>query len=136
MSDQIDDLSPGWDAISGALGLLYPDQEPRHFGTVVSYQLGGSDPLSGISVYRSEEVRPHWHFDVSGYGFELTFCLACAVDASEPSAWPLNFLQNLARYVFKTGNVFDDGHWMTANGPIALNESTQICSMGGSSRKP
>lgn len=47
MSDQIDDLSPGWDAISGALGLLYPGQEPRHFGTVISYQFGGSDPLNG-----------------------------------------------------------------------------------------
>lgn len=125
---------------------LYPGQEPRHFGAVISYRLGGSDPLDGISVYRSEEARPHWHFvtfglselyaketedpGVSGYGFELTFRLACAPDASEPPTWPLNFLQNMARYVFKTGNVFDDGHWMTANGPIALNENTQICSMG------
>ncbi|MTV41712.1 suppressor of fused domain protein [Duganella radicis] len=146
MSDESDDLSPGWDAISGALESLYPGQEPRHFGTVISYQLGGSDPLDGISVYRSEESRPHWHFvtfgfselyakestdpDVSGYGFELTFRLACATDASEPPMWALNFLQNLARYVFKTGNVFEDGHWMTANGPIALNENTPICSMG------
>jgi hypothetical protein len=138
--------SPGWDAISAALETLYPGQEPKHFGTLVSYRLGGADPLDGISVYRSQEVRPHWHFvtlgfselyakesnnpDISGYGFELTFRLACTADATEPPLWALNFLQNLARYVFKSGNVFDDGHWMTANGPIALNENTQICSMG------
>jgi hypothetical protein len=137
---------PGWDVISSALEALYPGQEPRHFGTILSYRLGGTDPLDGISVYRSEEGQPHWHFvtfglselyakestdpDISGYGFELTFRLVCAADVTEPPSWALNFLQNLARYVFKSGNVFDDGHWMTANGPIALNENTQICSMG------
>lgn len=34
--------------------------------------------------------------------------------------WALNFLQNLARYVFETGNVFGPGHHMDLNGPIAL----------------
>src|SRR5262249_31948377 len=41
-------------------------------------------------------------------------------------AWPINFLQNLARYVFKTGNVFQVNHYMNLNGPIALGEETDI----------
>lgn len=143
MSDDVD--ARGWDAISDQLAMLYPGQEPRHFAALVSYSLGGPDPLNGISAYRSKEARPHWHFitygfselfaketddpAVSGYGFELTFRLACAEDSADPPTWPLNFLQNLARYVFESGNAFGDGDWMTANGPIALAEGTKICSM-------
>ncbi|MEM1068047.1 MAG: suppressor of fused domain protein, partial [Planctomycetota bacterium] len=43
-----------------------------------------------------------------------------------PPAWPLNFLQNLARYVFSSGNAFDERHHMTLNGPIAIGEQTDI----------
>jgi hypothetical protein len=151
-NDDIDAAAPGWDVISAHLAQLYPGQEPKHFGTLISHMLGGSDPLDGISVWRRTDPVPHWHFvtygfselyakesddpEVSGYGFELTFRLALepgevAADANaEPPAWALNFLQNLARYVFQSGNVFRDGHWMTANGPIALGQATQICSMG------
>lgn len=146
--DEDEDLSPGWDAISGALERLYPGQEPKHYGTLVKWMLGGPDPLDGVSVWKRMSPVPHWHFvtyglselyakesddpDTSGYGFELTFRLACnaAETEAEPPAWAINFLQNLARYVFKSGNVFDDGHWMTANGPIALERETLICSMG------
>ena len=149
--DDTDAPSPGWDAISARLGQLYPGQEPKHFGTLISHMLGGPDPLDGISAWRRTDPVPHWHFvtyglselyakesddpKVSGYGFELTFRLAMepgeVVDPNaEPPAWALNFLQNLARYVFQSGNVFRDGHWMTANGPIALDRETKICSMG------
>ncbi len=153
--DDTEDASPGWDAISARLGQLYPGQEPKHFGTLISHMLGGPDPLDGISAWRRTDPVPHWHFvtygfselyakesddpEVSGYGFELTFRLAiepgsaaeAAADTdAEPPVWALNFLQNLARYVFQSGNVFRDGDWMTANGPIALGQATQICSMG------
>lgn len=40
--------------------------------------------------------------------------------------WALNFLQNIARYVFHTGNVFAAGHYMNINGPIALDQDTKI----------
>lgn len=149
IDSQTDDASPGWDAISDRLAQLYPGQEPKHFGTLISYRLGGPDPLNGISAWRRTEPVPHWHFvtygfselydkesddpEVSGYGFELTFRLAIAPEAAadaEPPMWALSFLQNLARYVFESGNVFKDGDWMTANGPIALAQATQICSMG------
>jgi len=135
----------GWDAINAALRALYPRQEPRHYGTLVSHTLGGDDPLDGISVYWSENPRPHWHYvtygfselygkqsedpQESGFGFELTFRLAA--DAGQdgggtPPAWPLNLLQNVARYVFGSGNVFEAGHHLDANGPIALEADTQL----------
>ena len=141
----------GWDAMDAALEKLYGDQQAAHFGTLIKFRLGGDDPLDGISVYRSGQGQPHWHYvtygfsdlygdlddslDIapdkpSGYGFELTFRLARAADESEPPTWPVGFLQNIARYVFRTGNVFAPGHWMTANGPIAADTQTLLTEMG------
>ncbi|MDQ1832927.1 suppressor of fused domain protein [Massilia scottii] len=147
MSDHAgsDTTNNGWDAIDASLARLYPGQQPRHVGTVLRSSMGGGDPLDGISVYRSTQGLPHWHYvtyglselygkesgdpDYSGYGLELTFRLLALPGETEAPSWPFNFLQNLARYVFRTGNVFADGHWMTANGPIALGTPTDICSM-------
>lgn len=38
----------------------------------------------------------------------------------------ISLMQNLARYVFQSGNVLGDGEWMNANGPIALETDTQL----------
>lgn len=135
----------GWDAIDRALAPLYGEQEPRHYGTLIKHALGGPDPLDGISAYKREQPVPHWHFvtyglselyakesedaDHSGWGFELTFRLRDDSDASEPPMWALNFLQNLARYVFSSGNAFADGHYLNANGPIAVDTDTRIRSV-------
>lgn len=143
MDDEI--KAHGWDAIDGALKPLYGDQEPKHFGTLISYDLGGPDPLRGVSAYRRLEPVPHWHFvtygfselyekesddpELSGYGFELTFRLAADPAQDEPPIWAINFLQNLARYVFQTGNVFRAGDYMNANGPLEAEGDTQLCSM-------
>lgn len=140
-----DDSAPGWNAIDSALARLYPGQEPKHYGTLIKWRLGGCDPLDGISAWKREAPVPHWHFvtyglselyskestnpAVSGFGFELTFRVACNPNDDEPPRWAFSFLQNLARYVFQSGNTFNDGHWMTANGPIALDTATALCSM-------
>lgn len=60
--DDTDAPSPGWDAISARLDQLYPGQEPKHFGTLISHMLGGPDPLDGISAWRRTDQVPHWHF--------------------------------------------------------------------------
>ncbi|NUR69641.1 MAG: suppressor of fused domain protein [Hamadaea sp.] len=133
------DLSPGWDAIDAALAPLYPGIEPMHYGTIIKWSLGGDDPLDGVSVYRRDD---HWHFvsygmselydkesddpDVSGWGFEFTFRLGRAADEDTPPVWALNFLQNLARYVFTTGNVFEPGHHINLNGPIAVDQPSTL----------
>ena len=145
MSETADDSAPGWDAIDAALAPLYAGVEPRHFGTLIRYRLGGPDPLDGISAYPREVPYPHWHFvtygftalygpepdsgEKNGYGFELTFRLPRAPGENEPPAWALNFLQNLARYVFTTGNTFSAGDHMNCNGPIAAETATKLHAM-------
>ena len=53
----------GWDAIDAALERAYPGVEPKHYGTVIKWSMGGPDPLDGISVYQRDD---HWH--VVSYG--------------------------------------------------------------------
>ncbi|QKG23395.1 suppressor of fused domain protein [Actinomadura verrucosospora] len=131
------DDTPGWDAIDAALRPLYGDVRPYHLGTVIKWALGGPDPLDGISVYARTEPVPHWHFvsygmselygkessdpDESGWGFEFTFRLVRDPADAEPPPWAANLLQNLARYVFSSGNWFEAGHHMNVNGPIAAD---------------
>ncbi|MEO7094617.1 MAG: suppressor of fused domain protein, partial [Polyangiales bacterium] len=141
-NDEDNDSSPGWEAIDAVLAPIYGSMEPMHWGTVMPYNLGGNDPIHGISCYPRSEPTPHWHFvtygftdlfhkenddpEESGFGFELTFRLAKIPGEEQPPAWALNFLQNLGRYVFSTGNRFAVGHKMGLNGPIALGQDTQI----------
>lgn len=140
-----DDVEPvGINAINEAVEELYGEQEGFCFGTAIPYSLGGNDPLDMICIFESESGGiPHWHYitygftelyekesddeDVSGYGFELTFRLKKNED--EPPKWPVNLLQNIARYVFQTGNVFAPGHHMNANGPIQLGYDTDITAL-------
>ncbi|MCB9587417.1 MAG: suppressor of fused domain protein [Polyangiaceae bacterium] len=139
MSDA--DESPGWAAIDAALKPIYGEQEPRHMAPMLPPMLGGSDPLHGISAYRSGfGGTPHWHFvtygytelwqkesedpEYSGFGFEMTMRVVDASD--EPPMWVFNLLQNVARYVFRTGNVFAVGHSVPANGPIHDGTDTAL----------
>jgi hypothetical protein len=141
MSDSDEPKSAGWDAITAALERLYPGKEPKHFGTVIPFALGGPDPIDGLSVYEVDEPVPHWHFitfgfselhekenddpETSGFGFELTFRLKRGQE-DEPPAFAMSVLQNLARYVFQSGNVFNTGDHMNLNGPIRLGSPTAI----------
>jgi suppressor of fused-like protein len=134
--------APGWEAIDAALRDLYGEQPPLHWGTDVPYRLGGGDPLDGISAYRSERERPHWHIvsfglselyrkeredpSTSGYGFELTIRIARGPAESHPPMWAIHMLQNLARYVFDSGKVLEPGHHLNANGPIARDTQTAL----------
>ena len=137
-----DEPVPGWDAINAALAPIYGDVEPLHWGTIIRWRMGGPDPLDGTSAYRADGPPPHWHFvsyglselyrkesddpERSGWGIELTFRVRRAPDDDQPPQWALGLLQNLARYVFETGNVLGVGDHMDLFGPIALEESTEI----------
>ncbi|MEQ6353428.1 suppressor of fused domain protein [Lysinibacillus sp. M3] len=143
MSEELN--TSGWDAIDEELLKIYGEQEPKHYGTVIPYLLGGEDPLEGISAYKSETPVPHWHFvtygfselyekesenaEYSGYGFELTFRLDRKEDEVEPPAWALNLLQNMGRYVFNSGNVFRSGDYLDANGPICQGADTLLTAL-------
>ena len=141
-SETGNDATPGWDALSRHLDALYGGVEPQHWGTIVRWRLGGPDPLDGVSAYDSAGPPRHWHYasyglsDLyekeledparSGWGLELTFRLARRAGQDEAPIWPVNFLQNLARYIFDSGNVLWPGHHMDVNGPIAIEERTDL----------
>lgn len=117
----------GWDAVQQTFDALYPGQEnPLHFGVLIPWQLGGPDPLQGISVYDGGDF---YHFvtfgfselyekesedeEYSGFGFELTLKLKKGFPGDEDENQRLSELQcvagnlqSLARYVFESGNVF------------------------------
>ena len=145
MSNESELEQAGFDAISDTMKIRYPDQEGIFYSTIIPYALGGNDPLDGVEVWKSEKGVPHWHYvtygftelyekesedpEVSGYGFELTFRLKRG-DEEQPPVWPISLLQNLARYVFSSGNVFGPGHHMSCNGPIALETGTKLTALG------
>ena len=136
--------APGRAAIANTLDALYEGRQPRTFENANPWSRGGEDPLDAISVYRRAEPVPHWHYvsfglsdlyakksasTASGYGFELTMRVAAEVNELEAPLWPMHLLQSLARYVYRTGHGFHDGHRMSANGPITLSGPSQLCSM-------
>lgn len=137
-----DDAAPGWAAIDAALGAVYGDAEPAlHWATIQRWSAGGRDPLDGISVYARSDPVPHWHYvsygltelytklnrdpHTSGWGFELTARLRRG-DETEPPVFMANVLQNLARYVFESGNFLAAGHSMDLFGPIREGSDTSI----------
>lgn len=139
-----DEAAPGWNAIDSRLAEVYGKQEPKHWGTVIKYMLGGKDPIDGISAYECREGgTPHLHFctygytslyydeesvgaDCSQFGFEMTFRLASRLPPPEEPHWVLNLLNNLARYVFESGRWFEEYHWLPANGPIRADYPTDL----------
>jgi hypothetical protein len=138
-----EDSWPGLDAINVETQKLYGDQEPIHCATIVPYELGGEDPLWAVECFKSNKQQNHFHHitlgftnlwyneeyaenEINGFGFELTFRHLPVKGDSDQPLWVCNFLQNIAKYVFKTKNGFDDFHYMSANGPIQVDTDTSI----------
>lgn len=142
----LDEDAVGWFSIDQEFERLYPNQEPKHFAPPISYMLGGEDPLDGISIYESKKQTDHFHFvtygfselyydeekidsEFSKWGFELTFRLKPFKEDAETPTWPIAMLQNIAKYVFNSGNWFEEFHYMPANGPIRLDTETDITAL-------
>lgn len=138
-----EDDAVGWLEIDKQFDRLYPNQEPKHFAPAISYMLGGEHPLDGVSIYESKKQTDHFHFvtygfselyydeekldsEFSKWGFELTFRLKPFAGDTENPAWAVALLQNIAKYVFSSGNWFEEFHYMPANGPIRLDTETEI----------
>lgn len=128
-SDKNNDVNVnGWNAITNLCDKIYPNQEnPKHYGTLISWKLGGNDPLKGISIYDSGD---YWHFityglselyekesaikDVSGYGMELTFKLKKDNYENEENEIKCicGILQSIARITFTKGEVFNSYEYL------------------------
>ena len=114
--------STGWDAITELCDKVYPNQtDPKHYGTLISWELGGNDPLKGISAYDGGD---YWHFityglselyekkskvkEVSGYGMEFTLKLKKDKyeDEEKEIRGICGILQSIARMTFVNGEIF------------------------------
>ena len=108
--------------------------------------LGGEHPLDGVSIYESKKQTDHFHFvtygfselyydenkiedEFSKWGFELTFRLKPFEEDNGNPSWVIALLQNIAKYVFDSGNWFEEFHYMPANGPIRLDTETDITAL-------
>lgn len=138
-----EDDAVGWQAIDKKMGEVYTT-EPRHYAPPLHYMLGGKDPIDGTSIYDSEKSRPHFHLvshgmselyyneeavggEFSKWGFEFTFRLSpCVEDEGKDPIWAVNLMNNLARYVFESGNWFEENQFIPAKGPIRLATDTDI----------
>lgn len=124
-----DDIyAPGWDAITEECEKTYPNQKnPKHYGTLINWKLGGNDPLQGISVYDGGD---YWHFvtyglselykkesenkEISGYGMEFTFKLKKDNYEDEEAEIKgiCNILQQIARITFTKGEIFKEYEYL------------------------
>lgn len=112
----------GWDAITAECLRRYPNQkEPKHYGTVHPWYLGGPDPLDGMDVYDGGD---YWHFvtyglselydkvsedpEWSGYGMEFTYKLKKDTydDLEKEISCVWNILQTIAKITFSNGTLF------------------------------
>ncbi|GAA4967536.1 suppressor of fused domain protein [Actinoplanes utahensis] len=102
-----------WDAVTEALGRLYPQSQPWH----VSFPPGGADLRAG-SVYPADG---HWHYVSYGlgsrWGVELTFRLRRGSEV-QPPQWPFVLLNRVAGYANGLPERLEEGQWMDVRGPI------------------
>nr|WP_238475798.1 suppressor of fused domain protein [Clostridium manihotivorum] len=118
----------GWKAIEAECLKLYPGQtDPKHYGTLISWRLGGNDPLDGISIYDGGD---YYHFvtyglselyekefknkEYSGYGFELTVKLKKGGLEDEEAAirGMCGILQAIARLTYNEGEIFQPDEYI------------------------
>lgn len=114
----------GWDAIIAEFERVYTGQDdPKHYGTLIPWRLGGPNPLDGTSVYDGGD---YWHFvtfgltelydkeskdkEYSGYGMEFTFKLkkGCYAPENEEEEFRCicSNLDNIAKLTFNKGELF------------------------------
>ncbi|MBO0703423.1 MAG: suppressor of fused domain protein [Candidatus Dormibacteraeota bacterium] len=104
---------------------------------------GVAPPLEEVTLHRVGDPA-HWHLVTrglteldakespdpsrSGWGFELTLRLERREDeeAGTEQEWAVNFLTNLAAYVWTSGNAFAAGHHLDLRGPMKLKTKTSI----------
>ena len=136
----------GWNAITETFEKLYPGQDdPLHFGTLIPWQLGGNDPLRGISVYdggdyfhfvsyglselyEKESEDPEW----SGYGFEFTLKLKKAGLADEDAEIKTicGIFQALARLTFQNGEIFQPNEYIYTGQTTGMDNRQQSALTG------
>ncbi|MDE6426611.1 MAG: suppressor of fused domain protein [Ruminococcus sp.] len=120
----------GWECIEKAFSDVYPNQDnPKHYGTLIPFILGGNDPIDGVSVYDGGD---YWHFvtfgltelyeketdnpEYSGYGMEFTLKLKkdCYDTENEENEIKciIGILQQIAKITFNSGELFQENEYI------------------------
>lgn len=133
----------GWQCIDAQLATVYGERAPRHYAAPLHFIAGGTDPLDGTSYYDHPGPPDHIHVvsyglselyyneeavgqQFSKLGFELTFRIKRnAADNREPT-WITTVMNNLARYLHKSGRWFEVNEFVPAGGPLCTDMDTDI----------
>lgn len=134
-----EEYSPGWQAIDDAFAELYPEQEPKHYGTLLTSRaiFGGDCYLDGISIYDSPKGYKHlvsygmtvlygdeeaFGGEWNGWGYEMTMKLK--ETDYESCMWAIDMMLNLARYTYKTERFFEPNQYVKGDG-TSLHTGTE-----------
>lgn len=130
--------TPGRAAVTGALAQLYADAVPVYWAGENPWSEGGTEPLDGVAAYRRSAPVPHWHYITHGLSglfdgegregqrFEFTMRMlrpGADADDVEPPQWPVDFLQNLGRFVVQSGEWFEPGDAVKSAVPLGRPDS-------------
>lgn len=121
--EEKDVVMDGWKSIEKAFLEKYPGQtNPKHYGVLIPWSLGGNDPLDGISIYDGGD---YWHFvtfglselyeketddpEYSGYGMEFTLRLKKGFSDDEEAEIRCicGVFQSIAKITFNSGEIFN-----------------------------
>jgi len=137
-----EDWAPGWSAIDDCFEAVYSDQEPSHFGTIMTSRaiFGGDQYLDGYSIYRSDNGYLHivtygmselyvdedaFGGEFSKWGYEMTMKLSA--ETNEECMWALDMLSNLARYTFTQERYFEPLQYISGGGnAIRVDYDTKL----------
>ena len=133
----------GWQCIDAQLAKVYGERAPRHYAAPLHYIAGGLDPLDGTSYYDHASEPKHIHVvsyglselyyneayvgeEFSKTGFELTFRIKRNEGDTVEPTWVSVVMNNLARYVHKSGRWFEANQFVPAGGPLCTDMDTDI----------
>ncbi len=142
-NDRDELTTSGWDSITEIFDKIHPGRQVEHYGVLVPWELGGNDPLRGISVY---DAGDYWHFvtyglselyekeskdlEWSGYGMEFTLKLKKRNKnemKSEENELNAEFrcvcgnLQSIARLTFTQGELFLPNEYIYTGQTIGID---------------
>lgn len=138
-------FSSGWEAITQECERVHPGQEnPIHYGTIMSWELGGHDPLRGISVYDGGD---YWHFvsyglselyekesenqQISGYRMEFTLKLRKnSKDETLEIKGICGIFQDIARLTFTNGEMFRPYEYLYTGQTQGMDVEMKSCLTG------
>ncbi|MEX1131836.1 MAG: suppressor of fused domain protein [Flavobacteriales bacterium] len=137
------DDAVGWQCIDAQLAEVYCARAPRHYAAPLHFIAGGSDPLDGTSYYDHPGEPRHIHVvsyglselyyneeaagqEFSKLGFELTFRVKRNEGDDRDPTWVTVVMNNLARYLLKSGRWFEVNQFVPAGGPLCTDMQTEI----------